>query len=66
MKNQETLSYFNSFSYGACRYLGSDYMYQGGCGQLVLWGQSDLGGQSQTCRYHYHLDMYLEYLNIVI
>ena len=24
--------------YGACRFHGADYMYQGGCGDLSIWG----------------------------
>ena len=30
--------------YGACRIMGADYMYQGGCGKASRWGRSQLEG----------------------
>lgn len=37
--------------FGACRFGGKDYMYQGGCGELSLWGaKSWQFDGTQKCR----------------
>merc|ERR1711973_161101 len=31
-------------TYGACRVGNKDFMYQGGCGELSLWGENNISG----------------------
>ena len=44
--------------YGACRVDSTDYMYQGGCGELSLWGEGKIEKQEvgkcviETCYYY--------------
>ena len=36
-------------SFGACRFQGAEYMYQGGCGELASWGTRRVEGRP-PCR----------------
>merc|ERR1712087_207135 len=41
--------YGNCTFYGACRVAERDFMYQGGCGEISLWGQKIIQGE-QGCK----------------
>merc|ERR1711997_156885 len=39
--------YGNCTFYGACRVAERDFMYQGGCGEISLWGEQIIQGENE-------------------
>merc|ERR1712212_52084 len=35
--------------FGSCRVENTDYMYKGGCGELVLWGENEIQERNHPC-----------------